>query len=301
MTPAEETRKEGIAMTAEERRQQIIADINAVAAQLNHEHEQARVRAGLPAKPLTGWKRVLIVPVVALLAPLAWLLVSALIGVAGLAVWAPVAVLIEHGLGWVVLVGLVVLALCTAYAWGKQVGQRQVGHEPEVDPKVALQVYMAALAEPTREHLDVASATLECRRSDADGGNHALEPSCSGAITSATQSPARQEAVETKPVMHTPLLLAQELYNDYVEVMHHWNGRISSEELLPGSKQAIKSAIVALARAEKAAGEVPPEVMEQFRMAYGSSRILFPAKRLRSCATSTLCYMTPRKTSPPTN
>jgi hypothetical protein len=38
-------------MTAEERRQQIIADINAVAAQLEHEHAQARRRPELPHIP----------------------------------------------------------------------------------------------------------------------------------------------------------------------------------------------------------------------------------------------------------
>jgi hypothetical protein len=103
---------------------------------------------------------VLIVPVVALLG-------YALVGVAGFAVLAPVALgldfLIELGLGWVVLVGLGVFALWGAYSFGKQVGQRQAVREPEIDPEVALRVYMAALAEPRHEHLDVANAKRELR------------------------------------------------------------------------------------------------------------------------------------------
>jgi hypothetical protein len=58
------------------------------------------------------------------------------------------------------------------------------------------------------------------------------------------------------------------LLNAYIEVLHRWDGRIASEDCLPAPKQDIKNAIIAVARAEKAAGNVPSETMEQFRIAY---------------------------------
>lgn len=178
-----------------------------------------------PGKPLALTRYYwLNVALVLLILPVLALLGYTLFVVIQVAMFAPVilgvAFLIDLGLGWVVLVGLGVWALWMAYSVGKQAGQRQAEHQPEMAP-------------------------------------------------SSPRPPARQEAAETTPVMPTPLLLAQGLYNDYVEVMHHWNGGTSSEALLPAPKQAIKSAIVALARAEKAAGRATPEMMAQFRIAYG--------------------------------
>jgi hypothetical protein len=121
-----------------------------------------------PGKPLAVtryyWLNVtlglLIAPVVALLA-------YTLVGVAGFAVLAPVALavdfLIDLGLGWVVLVGLGIMALWWAYSFGKQVGQREAVRTLETDPETALQVYLAALLDPRPERLDVADAKRELR------------------------------------------------------------------------------------------------------------------------------------------
>ena len=63
---------------------------------------------------------------------------------------------------------------------------------------------------------------------------------------------------------------AQTLVNQYGMVLERHGEPISSDELLPASKQDIKLALITVARAARSAGQLSPDVLEQFCVGYAS-------------------------------
>ena len=74
-------------------------------------------------------------------------------------------------------------------------------------------------------------------------------------------------AKERKPVS---LEKAQTLVKLYGAVLERCGEVVCSEELLPRAKEEIKAALVVVARAGRDSGELPPQALEQFRVAYAS-------------------------------